>query len=296
MSNREAYDSTLQAALLLLPTLAIFGIFLYWPAARTVWLGFYETQFFGQGGTYVGLDQYVEILLWDTYHQSMIVTAKFAVVTVIGTLAVSILVSYWIYAVDRGKTAYMVAVIWPYAMPGAVAGTILLILLHPEIGLISAPIENITGMEWDWRVNGTQAFWLVSLGTLWYTLGFDIIFLLAAFHGIPESLNETARLDDVPQWKMLLKVYLPMIAPTLLFLLVLNTLGGFFGGFAIVDLVTNGGPTGATNLLIYQLYESGFTRFDIGSAAVQSVYLFVIAVVLAIGQIVVSDKRIHYGG
>jgi sn-glycerol 3-phosphate transport system permease protein len=296
MSNREAYDSTVQAALLLLPTVAIFGIFLYWPAARTVWLGFYETQFFGQGGTYVGLDQYVEILLWDTYHQSLIVTAKFAVVTVIGTLAVSILISYWIYTVDRGKTAYMVAVIWPYAMPGAVAGTILLILLHPEIGLISAPIENITGMQWDWRVNGTQAFWLVSLGTIWYTLGFDIIFLLAAFHGIPESLNETARLDDVPQWKMLLKVYLPMIAPTLLFLVVLNTLGGFFGGFAMVDLVTNGGPTGATNLLIYQLYESGFTRFDIGSAAVQSVYLFVIAVVLAIGQIVVSDKRIHYGG
>lgn len=296
MSNREAYDSTVQAALLLLPTVAIFGIFLYWPAARTIWLGFYETQFFGQGGTYVGLDQYVEILLWDTYHQSLIVTAKFAVVTVIGTLAVSILVSYWIYTVDRGKTAYMVAVIWPYAMPGAVAGTILLILLHPEIGLISAPIENITGMEWDWRVNGTQAFWLVSLGTVWYTLGFDIIFLLAAFHGIPESLNETARLDAVPQWKMLLKVYLPMIAPTLLFLLVLNTLGGFFGGFAMVDLVTNGGPIGATNLLIYQLYESGFTRFDIGSAAVQSVYLFVIAVVLAIGQIVVSDKRIHYGG
>jgi len=296
MSNREAYDSTVQAALLLLPTVAIFGIFVYWPAARTIWLGFYETQFFGQGGTYVGLDQYVEILLWDTYHQSLIVTAKFAVVTVIGTLAVSILVSYWIYTVDRGKTAYMVAVIWPYAMPGAVAGTILLILLHPEIGLISAPIENITGMEWDWRVNGTQAFWLVSLGTVWYTLGFDIIFLLAAFHGIPESLNETARLDAVPQWKMLLKVYLPMIAPTLLFLLVLNTLGGFFGGFAMVDLVTNGGPIGATNLLIYQLYESGFTRFDIGSAAVQSVYLFVIAVVLAIGQIVVSDKRIHYGG
>jgi len=296
MSNREAYDSTFQAALLLLPTLAIFGVSLYWPAARTVWLGFYETQFFGQGGEYVGLSQYVEILLWDTYHQSLIVTAKFAVVTVVGTLAVSILISYWIYTVERGKTAYMVAVIWPYAMPGAVAGTILLILLHPEIGLISAPIENLTGMEWDWRVNGTQAFWLVSLGTLWYTLGFDIIFLLAAFHGIPKSLNETARLDDVPQWKMLIKVYLPMIAPTLLFLLVLNTLGGFFGGFAMVDLVTNGGPTGATNLLIYQLYESGFTRFDIGSAAVQSVYLFVIAVVLAIGQIVVSDKRIHYGG
>lgn len=296
MSSRKAYDSTWQAALLILPTIAIFVIFLYWPALRTIWLGFYETQFFGQQGTFVGLQQYWDILMWERYQNSVIVTLKFAVVSVFGTLLLSILLSYWIYTVDRGKTAYMIAVIWPYAMPGAVAATVLLILLHPEIGMISAPIESITGMEWDWRVHGTQAFWLVALGTIWFTLGYDIIFLLAAFHGIPESLNETTRLDGVPQWRMLVSVYLPLISPTLLFLLVINTLGGFFGGFAMVDLVTNGGPRGATNLMIYQLYESGFRNFDIGEAAVQSVYLFAIAVVLAVAQIVFSDKRIHYGG
>lgn len=280
----------------LFPTIAIFVIFLYWPAARTVWLGFYETQFFGQGGIWVGLDQYIDVLLWERYHNSVIVTFKFAVVSVIGTLGISILISFWIYRVKRFKTAYMVATIWPYAMPGAVAATVLLVLLHPSIGMISAPIEAITPFEWDWRTNGTQAFWVVVLGVLWYTLGFDIIFLLAAFHSIPESLNETAKLDGVPMWRMLYKVYLPMMAPTLLFLLVLNTIGGFFGGFAMVDLVTNGGPVQATNLMVYQLYTSGFTNFDIGSASVQSVYLFVIAVVLAIGQVVISDKRIHYGG
>ena len=280
----------------LFPTIAIFVIFLYWPAARTVWLGFYETQFFGQGGIWVGLDQYIDVLLWERYHNSVIVTFKFAVVSVIGTLGISILISFWIYRVKRFKTAYMVATIWPYAMPGAVAATVLLVLLHPSIGMISAPIEAITPFEWDWRTNGTQAFWVVVLGVLWYTLGFDIIFLLAAFHSIPESLNETAKLDGVPMWRMLYKVYLPMMAPTLLFLLVLNTIGGFFGGFAMVDLVTNGGPVQATNLMVYQLYTSGFTNFDIGSASVQSVYLFVIAVVLAIGQVVISDKRILYGG
>jgi sn-glycerol 3-phosphate transport system permease protein len=296
MTSREAYDSTPQAVLWLLPTLAIFGLFLYWPAARTVWLSLFESQFFGQGGVFVGLDQYVEVLTWDKYHNSIVVTLKFAAVTVVGTLAVSVLISFWIYTVERGKTAYMIATIWPYAMPGAVAGTVLLVLLHPSIGMITAPVENLTGMEWDYTVNGTQAFWLVAIGTLWYTLGFDTIFLLAAFHGIPDTLTETARLDGVPKWRMLIQVYLPMIAPTLLFLLVLNTLGGFFGGFAVVDLATNGGPLGATNLMIYQLYQSGFNNFDIGIAAVQSVILFVVAVVLAVGQIVLSDKRIHYGG
>jgi len=296
MTSREAYDSTPQALLWLLPTLAIFGLFLYWPAARTVWLSLFETQFFGQGGTFVGLKQYVEIATWEEYHNSVVVTLKFAVVTVFGTLAASILIAFWIYTVERGKTAYMIATIWPYAMPGAVAGTVLLILLHPSIGMITAPVENLTGLEWDYTVNGTQAFWLVAIGTLWYTLGFDTIFLLAAFHGIPETLNETARLDGVSKWQMLLRVYLPMIAPTLLFLLVLNTLSGFFGGFAMVDLATGGGPLGATNLMIYQLYRTGFENFDIGLAAVQSVFLFAIAVALAIGQIVFSDRRIHYGG
>lgn len=67
MSSRKAYDSTWQAALLLLPTIAIFVIFLYWPALRTIWLGFYETQFFGQQGTFVGLQQYWDILMWEQY-------------------------------------------------------------------------------------------------------------------------------------------------------------------------------------------------------------------------------------
>jgi sn-glycerol 3-phosphate transport system permease protein len=295
MSNREAYDSTPQALLWLLPTVLIFALFLYWPAARTVWLSFFETQFFGQAGAFVGLEQYVEVLQWERYQNSVIVTLKYAFVTVIGTLAISIIISFWIYTVERGKTAYMIATIWPYAMPGAVAGTVMLILLHPSIGMFTVPFESLTGINWDYTVNGTQAFWLVALGTLWYTLGFDTIFLLAAFHGIPETLNETARLDGVSKWRMLLRVYLPMIAPTLLFLLVLNTLSGFFGGFAIVDLSTSGGPLGATNIMIYQLYQTGFENFNIGLASVQSVFLFIIAVVLAVGQIVLSDRRIHYG-
>jgi len=293
--NKRIYKSTPEAILLLLPTVLVFVVFLYWPAIRTVWLGFFESQFFGQGGEFIGLEQYVRILTWDRYQESVIVTVKFALVTVIGTLLLSILISYWIYNVERGKTAYMLSVIWPYAIPGPVAATVLLVLLHPEIGALTPAVEAVSGMEWDWRTNGTQAFWLISLGTVWFTLGFDIIFLLAAFHNIPESLNETARLDGVSQWRMLYRVYLPMIAPTLLFLLVLNTLGGFFGGFAMVDLITQGGPRGSTNLMIYQLYESGFGNFNIGSAAVQSVYLFVVAVVLAVAQIVISDRRIHYG-
>ncbi len=296
MTTRQVYTSATQAFLWLLPTIAIFGIFLYWPAGRTIWLGFYETQFFGQGGEWVGLSQYIEVLLWEKYHNSVLVTLKFATVSVVGTLTLSVLIAFWIYRVERFKTAYMVATIWPYAMPGAVAATVLAVLLHPEIGVLSAPIEMLTPFEWDWRVSGTQAFWVVTLGVLWYTLGFDIIFLLAAFHSIPESLNETARLDGVPMWRMLYRVYIPMIAPTLLFLLVMNTIGGFFGGFAMVDLVTNGGPIDATNLMVYQLYQSGFTNFDIGSASVQSVYLFVIAIVLAVIQITLADTRIHYGG
>jgi sn-glycerol 3-phosphate transport system permease protein len=260
-----------------------------------VWLGFFDTEFFGQNGVWIGLSQYLQVLTWETYQQSVIVTIKFASVTVIGSLLVSILIAYWIYRVDNLKTTYLTATIWPYAVPGAVAGTIALILLHPEIGQFTNIIEQVSGIEWNYERNPTQAFWLVSLATVWFTLGFNIIFLVAAFHSIPTSLNDVADLDGVPRWVRLYRVYLPLIAPTLLFLLVINTINGFFGGFAIIDLLTNGGPSGATNLMIFQLYESGFRDFDISLAAVQSVYLFIISVVLAVAQIVLSDNRVHYG-
>jgi sn-glycerol 3-phosphate transport system permease protein len=95
--------------------------------------------------------------------------------------------------------------------------------------------------------------------------------------------------------RMLRRVYVPLISPTLVFLVVMNTIYSFFGSFALIDLTTQGGPTNATNLLIYKLFRDAFQFNNLGSASAQSVILFVIVAGLTYVQLRVSDRYAHYG-
>jgi sn-glycerol 3-phosphate transport system permease protein len=114
-------------------------------------------------------------------------------------------------------------------------------------------------------------------------------------HNIPTSLTETARLDGVSRTSRLLRVYVPIMSPTLVFLVIMNTIYGFFGTFPMVDIMTKGGPAGATNILIYDLYRTAFQFYDFGFAAAKSVVLFVVVGALMYVQFRVSDRYTYYG-
>jgi sn-glycerol 3-phosphate transport system permease protein len=130
---------------------------------------------------------------------------------------------------------------------------------------------------------------------IWKQLGYNIIFIVAALNNIPETLTESATLDGVGRLKMLYKVYVPLISPTLVFLVVMNTIYSFFSPFAIVDLMTSGGPSESTNLLIFKLYRDAFEFSSLGLASAQSVILFVLVAILMYIQIRISERHAQYG-
>jgi len=98
----------------------------------------------------------------------------------------------------------------------------------------------------------------VVLAAIWKQIGFNIIFLIAAFSNVPDSLADQARLDGIRTSTLLTRVYLPLIAPTLVFLAIMNSIFAFFESFALIDLLTQGGPNGATNIMIFKLYKDAF--------------------------------------
>jgi sn-glycerol 3-phosphate transport system permease protein len=290
----DAFDSTRGAYLLLLPTLAAIGLFLYYPSLQTLRLSLFETFLFGQNTRFVGLANFAELLTSDTYLASVALTFAFAAIVVVGTLVVSLFVAFLLYEVTQGKAAYLVAAIWPYALPTAVAGTVLLFLAHPSVGIYTHYIEALTGVEFDWFTVGWQAFLVVAVAAVWKQVGYNVIFMLAALNNVPETLNEACELDDVETWRRLVRVYLPLMSPTLVFLVVIDTIYAFFGSFALIDLMTQGGPTDATNLMIYQLYRDAFQFNNLGLASAESVILFVLVAGLTYVQLRVSDRYAHY--
>lgn len=283
------------AYLLLAPTLVVSAVFLYYPAARAVELSFYQTLFFGGQRNWVGLGNYETLLQSSDYHESVTITVVFAALVVVGVMATSLVVSYLLYEVDWGQSGYLIAAIWPYALPPAVAGIVFLFLIHPTIGMFTSIVEGATPWQVDWFSNGRQAFVVVTIAAIWKQLGYNVIFMIAALNNVPETLAETARIDGVGRWKRLARIYVPLISPTLLFLVVMNTIYAFFGTFAFIDLMTQGGPGGATNIMIFDLYRNAFEFNNHGLASAQSVVLFVVVSALMYAQLRLSDERVHYG-
>ena len=293
MSTREIFNSRIESGLLLLPTLLVSVVFLYYPTVLAVRTSFFDSSF-GQADEFVGLKNYVTLLTDSGYHSSLLLSVLFAAVVVVGVIAVSLYLTFLIHEVDIGQGLYLISVIWPYALPPAVGALVFLFITHPTLGVLTGSIEAL-GVDVDWFNNGPQAFIVVTIAAIWKQIGYNVIFMIAAMNNIPETLTETAELDGVSGVRRLVSVYVPIMTPTLFFLVIINTIYAFFGTFAFVDLLTSGGPSNATNILIFDLYREGFSFFNFGVASTKSVVLFLIVGVLMFVQFRVTNKYSYYG-
>ena len=291
----KPYDSTPQAVLLLLPTVVVLIAFLYYPGLETFRLSLYETLFLGQQTQWVGLGNFVELAGSEKYRQSFLISVLFAAIVVVGTVGIGFIISYLLFAVDIGSSTYLVAAIWPYALPPAVAAILLNFILHPNLGIFTHYLEAFTPFTLDWFNNGRQAFGMLAVVAVWKQLGYNIIFTVAALNNVPTTLTESAKIDGVGRFRMMYKVYIPLVSPTLAFLVVMNTIYSFFSTFPLVDLLTSGGPSGATNFLIFKLYRDAFEFSSLGLASAESVILFVLVAVLMYIQIRASEGYAQYG-
>jgi sn-glycerol 3-phosphate transport system permease protein len=293
MSSLEVFESRFEAALFLLPTIIVSTAFLYYPAILAVRKSFFESTF-GQPDEYLGIENYVELATSADYHSSLLLTVLFAALVVVGVMLFSLYVTFLIHEVNVGSGVYLVSAVWPYALPPAVAALVFTFLVHPSLGVLTGPIEAV-GLELDWFNDGPQAFLVVTVAAIWKQIGYNVIFMIASMNNIPDALTETAKIDGIGRLRRLLWVYVPIMTPTLFFLVIINTIYAFFGTFAFVDLMTAGGPSGATNILIFDLFQEAFSFFNFGVASAKSVVLFVVVGMLMYIQFRLTDEYSHYG-
>ena len=293
MSKREVFDSRLGAALLLLPTIVVSFLFLYYPAALAVRTSFFDSTF-GRSDEFIGIENYVSLATDPGYRFSLAITVLFGLLVVAGVMVFSLYVTFLIHEVDYGESVYLISAIWPYALPPAVAALVFTFIIHPTLGVLTGPIESL-GFAVDWFNSGWQAFVVITIAAIWKQIGYNVIFMVAAMNNIPEALTETAELDGVSGLRRLISIYIPIMSPTLFFLVIINTIYAFFSTFAFVDLMTGGGPSSSTNILIFDLYQEGFSFFNFGMASTKSVLLFIIVGILMYIQFQLTEEYSHYG-
>lgn len=280
--------------LLLVPSMAIILAFIYWPTVEAFILSFYRQAPFGRRRIFVGLGNYTNLLTDSNYHRAMGRTLVFVLIVVGVGLAVSLIMAALANQNLRGIKIYRTIFFIPYAISPVVAGSLWVFLLNPVAGHINYILGKMFNIYPQWLTDGRLAFVAVCIATIWKNMGFNIVFFLAGLQGIPETVYESARIDGAGPIRTFLRITVPLLSPTTFYLLIMNIVFSTFESFGIVDIMTQGGPANATNVLIYKLYQDSFVNFRPGPAAAQSVILLFMVVVITILHFTYNSRSVHY--
>jgi sn-glycerol 3-phosphate transport system permease protein len=291
-SRRRRTREMSLAYFLLLPSLAIFAVFVFYPFFRNFYLGLYSTPPFpGLPKRWVGLEQYQDVLTSSEFFNSLKVTVAFAILTVPAGIVLGLGLAVLAHHQLKGIGIYRMIFSSTVATSVAVASVIFGTLFNPVVGLLPWIGINPRPPILD---NPDLALPAVAVITIWQTLGLTFILMSSGLQAIPDELNEAAEVDGAGPVRRFWQVTLPMLSPTIFFAVIVGSIFAF-QTFGQIDLPTQGGPLKRTNVLTYSIYTTLRQQNNDGKAAVLAIALFFITLTLTLVQTRVLERRVHYG-
>ena len=285
--------SAIHGWLLLLPAFALLALFTHWPVLGTIWDSFHATPKGSKPAPWVGLENYQVMIADEVFWRSLWNNLWYALGTVPISIALAILMALWVNSAMRGRTWLRMAFFTPTILPMIAVANIWLFFFTPQYGLLEQVIRPLGLSSRNWLGSPDTALACVTVVAIWKEAGFFMIFYLAALQSIPPSLAEAAALEGASRTYYFRRVVFPLLMPTTLFVMV----NAVINSVRLVDhifVMTRGGPNNATSLLLFHVYQVGFNFWDTGYAAALTIVLLAFLAVVAIGQFVFLDKRVHY--
>jgi sn-glycerol 3-phosphate transport system permease protein len=280
--------------LLLLPQVAVIALFFVWPALESLRLSLYRASPFGDRLIFVGLANFRRLLESPEYLRSVAATLVFTASVTAGGVLVALVVAALANEKVRGRAAYRALLLWPYAIAPAVSGLIWLFIFHPSYGVLPYWLSFVTDYEFNWLLKGWVAMVLVIVAAAWTHLGYNIAFFLVGLEAIPQAVLEAATIDGAGPLRRFLTITVPLLSPVTFALVFLNVVFAFFETFGVIHAVTQGGPGGATQIMVYKAYHDGFIGLNLGASAAQSVVLMVLVFLLTALQFRLAERKVHY--
>jgi multiple sugar transport system permease protein len=270
------------------PFVILFGIFLALPILAALVLSFTS---FGLrdlqnpiGTSFIGLQNYTNLFSDPKFWKSLGNTVYFVVVGVPLTLALGLLIANALSrGITRFRTAFRVGYYLPVITSIVAIAVVWRFLLNPDVGLINVLLRNIGINGPAWLGNPALAMPSIIVMAVWRNVGFAMVVFVAGLQAIPAMLYEAASIDGAGRWQAFRYVTLPMLRPTILFMLVITTIG-YLQLFEEPFVMTRGGPLDATLSVTMYMYQQGFSFFHQGYASAIAYVLFVIVAIVAFLQ------------
>jgi sn-glycerol 3-phosphate transport system permease protein len=258
--------ATLLAFAMLAPSLVFLALFTYWPVVQVLWQSLHGQIRVGGPQAYVGLDNFIKLFADAAFRKALANNLVYAFGTVIPSLVLALGFAMALARTSRVNALFRALFFLPVLIPLVAAASIFLFLFLPNVGLIDYHLAKLAISGPNWLGDPDIALWSIMALTIWKNAGYYMLFFLAGLQAVPADAYEAAILDGAGPWQRLRYVTLPYLKPTIGFVLVI----GLLNVVTQVDhvfVLTKGGPSDSTNLLLFYVYQQAVENYDAGRAA-----------------------------
>lgn len=297
--SRRRFNS---AYLLTFPALAGSALFMIYPILFAVWLSFHRWDMLSDTRRFVGAANYVRVFSNASFLQVLSNSCVYMALMTTLSVALALLLALWLNENSIVKNLAQSAVFTPHIVSMVSVGILWMWIMEPDIGLLNY-ILDLSGVQAllarfgqgkiMWLESEKSAlFSLVFIG-VWKSLGYNALILIAGLQSLPKEIYESARLDRAGRLRTLFRITIPLLSPSLFFLLIVNVTASF-QVFDSVHVLTRGGPLNSSNMLVHWIYQTGFEFYRIGEASVGAVVLMLIAGGVTYANFKLLSRRVHY--
>lgn len=275
------------------PAITVFSLFFIYPILYMIYLSMYDWNFISPTKSFVGLQNFADLLQEKEFIQVISNSTVYTVLTVTFTIVISLLFALWLNRSGAFHSFVQGAIFSPHIVSWVSIAMIWSWVMDPQYGLLNWFIGLFGFGKLAWLSSQSTSLISLVIVAVWKGLGYNTLVFIAGLQSIPKDIYEAASLDRSHPWTTFHRLTLPMLSPTIFFLVVINMIGSF-QVFESIAIMTQGGPVNSSNTLVYYIYEYGFRFFKIGYASAAGVILLLIVGVLTIVYFQMMSKRVHY--
>jgi len=275
------------------PAILVFSLFFIYPIFYMIYLSLFDWNFVSPDKTFVGLQNFRDLLSDEDFRKVLTNTTVYTGMTVTLTTVLSLLLALWLNRAGAFHAFVQGAIFSPHIISLVSISLLWSWLMDPEYGLLNWVIGLFGFGPLQWLSHPGTSLASLVLVAVWKGLGYNTLVFIAGLQSIPAEIHEAAALDRSKPWTTLVRLIIPMLSPTIFFLVIINLLGSF-QVFETIAIMTQGGPVNSTNTLVYYIYENGFRFFKIGYASAAGVILLLIVGLLTLLYFKLLSARVHY--
>ena len=283
----------LAAAIFLTPNMIGLVVFIVIPVIAGFVISFTDWDMLSTP-EFIGIDNYVELLTDDPlFWLTLKNTIVYSLFVIPGSIVVSLALALALNTRIKGVGIYRTIYFLPYISSTIAISLVWKWIMHPDFGILNGFLGVFGVPKLGWLQDRSMALFSVALVAIWHSAGYNMTIFLAGLKGIPQSYYEAAEIDGASYWQRFRHITLPLLTPTLFFVLIISLIGSF-QVFNLVYIMTEGGPGNSTQVYVYYLWENAFSFFRMGYASAMAYILFLIMLVITLFQVRLLGRRVNY--